>query len=90
MVEAVRIWEPFDANVVFQEIWYGEDVTTEPKAEPSSRNWTEEMEAGLTAEDEAETVIVEETVAPFDGAVMLTEGAEFWVYTYAPISQPVP
>jgi hypothetical protein len=48
------------------------------------------MVAGPTAVDEAERVIVEETVLPFAGETQAMEGVEVWVYTYAPMSQPEP
>jgi hypothetical protein len=69
----------------------GEEVAVvEPRSEPSSQNLTEEMEAGITAVEEAEILTVEVTMARFAGAVITTDGVLVWVYTYAPISHPAP
>jgi hypothetical protein len=48
------------------------------------------MEAGATAVEDADMVTVEETVELAEGESQIMEGAEVWVYTYAPRSQPAP
>src|SRR5439155_25942304 len=69
---AVRVCEPFPTLAVFQEVEYGANVSSAPTAPPSTRNCTP---ATLTlSEAVALTVTVDDTVAPFAGDVMLTDG----------------
>jgi hypothetical protein len=58
--------------VVFHETEYGEEVSSAPIAEPSTKNWT--PATPTLSEAEALTVVVPETVAPEAGEVMLTDG----------------
>src|SRR5206468_1690999 len=69
---AVRVCEPLATVVVFQEIEYGDDVSSEPTLAPSTRNCT--PAAPTSSEEEALAVVDPDTVAPDAGAVMLTEG----------------
>jgi hypothetical protein len=48
-------------------------VSSAPRADPSTKNWT--PATPTLSEAEALTVVVPETVAPDDGEVMLTVGA---------------
>src|SRR5690349_5129923 len=69
---AVKVWLPFAAVVVFQEIEYGEVVSWAPRFAPSSWNCTP---ATPTLSDAlAATVTLPDTLAPFAGAVMDTVG----------------
>jgi hypothetical protein len=70
---ALIVCVPSAAVVVFQGIEYGALVSAGPASAPSSRNWT--LVTPTLSEALAVTLIVPETVAPFAGAVMLTEGA---------------
>src|SRR5437899_6447020 len=70
---AVKVWEPLEAEVVFQEIEKEEPVSSGPRLAPSSLNWT--PTTPTLSEAVAETVIVPETVAPAVGAVIETVGA---------------
>src|SRR3989442_15983105 len=69
---AVRVWAALVAVVVFQERVYGAGVVSAPRLAPSSLNWTPTTPTVSVAF--ADTVIVPETVAPADGAVMETIG----------------
>src|SRR5437667_990090 len=69
---AVTLWLPFALKVVFQEIEYGAVVTSAPRFTPSSLNCTPTTPTLSVAS--ADTVIVPDTVAPVDGAVMETVG----------------
>ncbi len=69
---AVSIWPPSTAVVVFQDIEYGEVVSSVPRLAPSSLNCTPTTETLSLAF--AETVTVAEMVAPPAGAVMETDG----------------
>ena len=69
---AVNVCAPFPTVVVFQETEYGEDVSSAPRFDPSTRNCTP---ATPTLSDAvALTVIVPDTLAPFAGELMLTLG----------------
>ena len=57
-----------------QLIVYGGPVTGAPMGSPSSRNWTEEIEAGLVAVALALSCTVPEMTAPVAGLVRLTAG----------------
>src|SRR5512146_1028177 len=71
---AVMVWDPLDALVVFQVTEYGEEVSSDPRLEPSSRNCTPETPTLSLAV--ADTVTEEpETVALALGAVIDTVGA---------------
>src|SRR5206468_15417 len=69
---AVRVCDPLPTVVVFQEIEYGDDVSSEPTLAPSTRNCT--PATPTLSEAEALTVVDPDTVAPDAGAEMLTEG----------------
>src|SRR5437773_1855175 len=69
---AVRVCEPLPTVVVFQEIEYGDDVSSAPRLAPSTRNCT--PATPTLSEAEALTVTDPDTVAPDAGAVMLTAG----------------
>src|SRR5437773_9163624 len=69
---AVRVCEPLPTVVVFQEIEYGDDVSSEPILAPSTRNCT--PATPTLSEAEALTVTDPDTVAPDAGALMLTAG----------------
>src|SRR5206468_6235040 len=71
---AVRVCDPLPTVVVFQEIEYGDDVSSEPTLAPSTRNCT--PATPTLSEAEALTVVDPDTVAPDAGAVMLTEGGD--------------
>ena len=72
LATAVSVCEPFPTLVVFQEIEYGDVVSSEPRLAPSTRNWT--PTTPTLSEAEALTVVDPDTVAPDAGAVMLTDG----------------
>src|SRR5439155_1751048 len=69
---AVRVCEPFPTLAVFQEVEYGAAVSSAPSAPPSRRNCT--PATPTLSEAVALTVTVDDTVAPFAGDVMLTDG----------------
>jgi hypothetical protein len=48
------------------------------------------MEAGDTAVDDAESVMVDETALPFVGASQVMAGVEVATYSYAPASNAEP
>jgi len=50
-----------------------------PSGDPSKKNWIELMEAGEAAEEEAERVMVEEMVEPFEGESHEMAGVEICV-----------
>jgi hypothetical protein len=60
------------AEIVFQAKEYGEEVTGELRATPSSKNWT--LAIPMLEEADAVTVVDPETVAPEVGAVIETVG----------------
>src|SRR3954468_8885618 len=66
-------WPPFDTGAVFQEIEYGDAVTSAPRFAPSSRNWTPATPTLSDADAETMTP-APETVAPPAGAVIDTVG----------------
>src|SRR5439155_5912905 len=70
---AVKVCEPFEAEVVFQEIEKGEAVSSAPRLAPSSLSWT--PATPTLSEAVAETVIVPETDEAEVGAVIETVGA---------------
>src|SRR6266851_5636773 len=69
---AVRACAPAVAVAVFQATEYGAVVTSVPRFEPSSLNWTPTTPTLSVAV--ALTVVVPVTVAPFAGAVIATVG----------------
>src|SRR5262249_46923905 len=69
---AVKVCEPLLAVVVFHETAYGAVVSPAPSLAASSLNWTPTRPT--LSEAFAVTLIVELTVAPFAGDVMLTVG----------------
>src|SRR6476469_4543060 len=70
---AVSVWLPLVAVMVFQDIEYGEAVSSAPSAAPSSRNWTPTTPPLSLAV--AGAVTMPDTVAPGPGTVMDTVGA---------------
>src|SRR5437660_11980248 len=68
---AVRVWAPL-SPMVSQETEYGAAVTSAPRLEPSSRNWT--PATPTLSEAVADTNTVPDTVAPDAGAVTETVG----------------
>jgi len=71
---AVSVWLPFDTEVVFHEVVYGETVSSVPKFAPSSLNCT--PTTPLLSEAVALTVTAEPpTDAPAAGEPMLIVGA---------------
>jgi hypothetical protein len=90
LTAAVNVCDPSDTPVVSQLTEYGAAVKAEPRLLPSSRNWTEATVAGEVAAAVAVTVTDPETVALFDGLVMLAVGGvppvpplpiEYWKFT---------
>lgn len=70
---ADRMWRPFDARAVFQLPEYGELMSSAPRFEPSSLNWTPAMPT--LSEAVAEIRIEPDTVAPVAGAAIETVGS---------------
>ena len=69
---AVSVWVPFAATVVPQVTEYGADVSSAPRAAPSSRNCT--PTTPTLSEAAADTVTAPATVEPLAGAVTPTLG----------------
>lgn len=73
LATAVRVWVAFEAPVVSQEMEYGLEVSSEPRLDPSSLNWT--PTTPTLSEAVAETVVVDPlTVALLLGEVTETVG----------------
>ena len=69
---AVRLWVPFAAVFVSQELVYGTVVSAAPRLWLSNWNWMLAMPT--LSEATAEIVIAPETVAPSPGVLMKTIG----------------
>src|SRR5262249_23963612 len=69
---AVRVCGPLLGAVVSTEIEYGEVVSSAARSIPSPKNCT--PTTPTLSDAFADTITVPDTVAPFAGAVMLTEG----------------
>src|SRR5207245_944158 len=69
---AVRVWEPLPVAVVSHVIEYGAVVSSGPRLDPSSLNWTPTTPTSSTAL--AATVTGPDTVEPEVGEVMATVG----------------
>src|SRR6266850_379735 len=70
---AVSVWVPVDVAEVSQVIAYGDVASSAPRFTPSSLNCTPTTPRLSLAL--ADTVVAPETVAPFAGAVIATDGA---------------
>src|SRR3954462_10750197 len=70
---AVSVCTPLTTASVFQDIVYGEAVTSEPRLAPSSLNCTPATPTSSDAD--AETATAPLTAAPSTGAVSVTLGA---------------
>ena len=69
---AVRTLAPFAVPVVFHEIEYGDELSSEPMFTPSSLNWT--PETPTLSEAVAVMLTLPETAAPLAGDVRETVG----------------
>ena len=69
---AVSVWPPAAAVVVSHDVAYGEAVSSAPRFEPSSLNWTPATPTLSLAVAVTETT--PERVAPAAGEAIVTEG----------------
>src|SRR5688572_25147525 len=70
---AVNEWEPFGTVVVFQEVEYGEEVSTDPTLTPSTLNCT--PATPTLSEADALKVTIPLAPEPFELKVIATTGA---------------
>ena len=77
---AVSVWLPLESAVVSNKIEYGVDVSLAPTFAPSTWNCTNETALSESVAVAA-SVMVPDTVALFDGAVMVTTGGVVSVVT---------
>ena len=73
LATAVRVYEPLDSDVVFQETEYGAVVSSAPMLVVPRLNWT--PTTPMLSEAVADSVTVPETDEPSEGAVIETVGA---------------
>ena len=89
LATAERLHDPFGRDVVSQKVTYGVVVISGPRLTPFTLNCTPAIATLSNAE--AETVVIPETVAPADGALMDTIGDVVSTHVKIPDAEgPVP